>query len=400
MKIVSVTMVKNEENILESFVRHAMTFSDNVIVYNHGSTDGTLAILEALAQEYGERFLIYPEIENTVMTINQEVFNHMIHYAFAEMNADMVLPLDSDEFPVMVPKSNLRSYLENLDRKCCYRVHFMPFAISEKWDKDTFAPLLFDKRKKLSIHTDPKMFLLREPYEKYGLQVSLGNHTIHSTTTEQEAPVKDLFPEMFYAHLAFRNKEHLESKLVIRWLALMMRSDVTKGVAFQYRDGFEKILAGGQLSKEEMDWFSLNNMHAGIDKTESLEQIQSEIEEIDAKELFDDLQLKYTELVQDKSNYVLLMEFANQVIGQYKEQKKKLQDLKNEQNMLEGQIKSQQEHIKQLEKALAQTEALLAQAEAGRLTAVRDLQNIRDSKAWKLIQTYRKLIGKHDPTQD
>ena len=348
------------------------------------------------------------------MTVNQEVFNHMVRYAFAELGADMVLPLDSDEFPVLVPKADVRTYLENLDPAYCYRVHFMPFAISDRWKKDTFVPLLFDQRKKLNPDTDCKVFLMKEPYEKYELQVSLGNHTVDSGKEGQETPVKDLFPELFYAHFAFRNREHLESKLVIRWLALIMRNDVMPGTAFQYQKGFDKILSGGQLSKEEMDWFSLNNMYAGVDEIETLEYIQKEIEEIDAKELFDDLRLKYSHLVQEKSNYVLLMEFVSQVIEQFKEQREVCQKSKEEQDVLKVHMKAQQEHIRNLEEALArteetrvqtenaraQTEVLLKQAEAGRLEALQELQNIRSSKAWKLIQAYRKLIGKHDPNQD
>jgi hypothetical protein len=304
-----------------------------------------------------------------------------------------VLPLDSDEFPVLVPKSNLRAYLESLDPTQCYRVHFMPFALSDKWNKEIFAPLLFEQRKKLSIHTDCKMFLFKEPFEKYGLIVSIGNHRIYSTATDQEVPVKDLFPEMFYVHLGFRNRDHLESKLVIRWLALIMRSDVTKGTAFQYRKGFEKLLDGGQLSKEEMDWFCLNNMCAEPGEMETLEQIQEKIEAVDPKELFDDLKLKYTNLVQGKSNYVLLMEFTNQVIAQYKEQREELQSANNETKILMEQLKAQQNQVQELQRRLEQTES-------EKNAAVANLQNIRSSKAWKLIQAYRKLMGKHDPSQD
>lgn len=382
MKIVTVTMVKNEENIIESFVRHAMTFSDNVIVYNHNSTDGTLQILEALEKEYGSKFMIFPEFINTAMTINQEVFNQMTRYAFEEMCADMVLPLDSDEFPVLVPRGNIRNYLEALDADKCYQAHFMPFSIPEKWEKEKFAPLQFTHRKKPESSADYKIFLQRDPYYRYGIEIGLGNHTIISKKGETEIPIEDLYPNMFYAHLAFRNKEHLEGKLVLRWLSLIMRTDMTSTSAFQYREGYTKILQGKQLSKEEIDWFCLNNMCAGMDNVESYEDIQNVIEAVDTHTMFEPLELKYTDLVQGKSNYVLLMEFTQQVINQYKEQK------------------DVEKLVQKLQEELQRTQSQLATIENECQTAKQNLENIHRSKAWKLIQAYRKMIGKHDPTQD
>ena len=322
MKIITVTMVKNEENIIESFIRHAMTFSDQVMVYNHNSTDGTLQILEAMKTEFDSKLVIFPELIHTAMVINQEVFNKMIQFAFDEMDADMVMPLDADEFPLLVPKGNIRNYLETLEKDKCYQVHFMPFGIPEKWDQETFAPLQVHSRKKLSPDTDYKVLLQREPYYQYKIITGLGNHTMVSGDGEVDIPILDLYPNLFYAHLAFRNKEHLEGKLVLRWLSLVMRSDIDRTSAFQYREGFHKILEGKELSKEETDWFCMNNMCAGIDHIESYEDIQKVVEKVDAASLFEPIELKYSTLVKNKSNYVLLMEFSQQVIEQFKQVKR------------------------------------------------------------------------------
>ena len=50
-KIVSVSMVKNEADVIESFVRHACTFVDEMYICDHKSTDGTLEILKSLQSE-------------------------------------------------------------------------------------------------------------------------------------------------------------------------------------------------------------------------------------------------------------------------------------------------------------------------------------------------------------
>ncbi|MCI6101295.1 MAG: glycosyltransferase family 2 protein [Selenomonas sp.] len=50
-KIVAISMVKNEMDIIESFVRHTLGFADLLIIADHKSTDRTREILEALRTE-------------------------------------------------------------------------------------------------------------------------------------------------------------------------------------------------------------------------------------------------------------------------------------------------------------------------------------------------------------
>ena len=51
MKIIAITMVKNEMDVIESFVRHTLTFADELIVCEHRSSDATREILESLRAE-------------------------------------------------------------------------------------------------------------------------------------------------------------------------------------------------------------------------------------------------------------------------------------------------------------------------------------------------------------
>ena len=51
MKVVSITMVKNESDIIESFVRYYLNVVDEMIILDNGSTDETLKILNKLKDE-------------------------------------------------------------------------------------------------------------------------------------------------------------------------------------------------------------------------------------------------------------------------------------------------------------------------------------------------------------
>jgi hypothetical protein len=96
MDIVAVSMVKNEADIIEAFVRHTLTHARHLIVHDDGSSDGTNEILQSLADEglplriMREQFFGKPQ--SRIMT------RLMGEYAVERYRAEWVMPLDADEF--------------------------------------------------------------------------------------------------------------------------------------------------------------------------------------------------------------------------------------------------------------------------------------------------------------
>jgi len=93
MTIVSVSWVRNEEDIIESFVRHNMTKLSRMIVINNASTDATGSILEKLTKEGLPLQVIHDE--STQHTQGEALTDAM--RSLVEPDA-WVLPLDADEF--------------------------------------------------------------------------------------------------------------------------------------------------------------------------------------------------------------------------------------------------------------------------------------------------------------
>ena len=60
-KIFSVTMVKNEMDIIESFIRYNLNILDGMIILDNGSTDSTLSIIKCLHEEGFPVFYIEDE---------------------------------------------------------------------------------------------------------------------------------------------------------------------------------------------------------------------------------------------------------------------------------------------------------------------------------------------------
>src|SRR5262249_55488498 len=100
MRVVAICCVKDEIDIIEPFLRHTLTFAEEIVVLDNGSTDGTRAILESLQQE-GLPLEIVDD-PSPGKYLSRRLTRLMHDFAIAKYRADWVLPLDADEF-VTIP---------------------------------------------------------------------------------------------------------------------------------------------------------------------------------------------------------------------------------------------------------------------------------------------------------
>ena len=95
MKLVAVTRILNEDDVVEAFVRHHHTMVDHLVFLDNGSHDRSIDILRALKDE---------GLPITLLKIRSawsEEMNHLtvLHrYAARSLGADWILHLDTDEF--------------------------------------------------------------------------------------------------------------------------------------------------------------------------------------------------------------------------------------------------------------------------------------------------------------
>lgn len=108
MKLVAVSIVKNEADVIEAFVRHTRAWVDHHLVFDHDSTDGTREILGALAREDASLTLY---TDAALGNLQQARSNHLTRLAASQHGADWVLPLDADEFIVAPDRTTLEQVL-------------------------------------------------------------------------------------------------------------------------------------------------------------------------------------------------------------------------------------------------------------------------------------------------
>ena len=213
-KIATVSMVKNEIDIVESFIRHTCKYADKMYICDHKSTDGTREIIEALAEELPIELSTYDRDEHA----QSEVITSLTKQAIAE-GFDLIMPLDADEFVIKTRgnSADLRTHLQSLDSKKCYKTFLWEHRFADN-DTEKFAL----SRSVLQFKGGSgikKIFVGREFFLQDNYSILQGNHGV--LQSDGTGLSRDKIPRdtnIFYAHFSIRSPEQMISKHFTTWL--------------------------------------------------------------------------------------------------------------------------------------------------------------------------------------
>ncbi|MGN0941923.1 MAG: glycosyltransferase family 2 protein [Selenomonadaceae bacterium] len=245
-KIVAVAMVKNEADIIESFARHALTFADALIVADHHSTDETRAILHKLADEG-------MNIEVTVYDgeghDQSEVVTRLVHRAISVYGADVIVPLDADEFIVSTTDRSVRETLGEISSDHVYFIPWVDYAlVSPETDKDKFILARPALRHRNAKHL-PKIIVGAGAATRQHLIIQQGNHSaISSDAANDTGEVGDnvmlRLDGIHSAHFPRRSEAQQSSKNLCMWLSNMVRYSPYSFYSQDYHQRFYDFLDG------------------------------------------------------------------------------------------------------------------------------------------------------------
>lgn len=207
MKIVSFTMVNNESEIIESFIRYNYNFVDSMVIIDNGCTDSTIEIINKLKGE-GYAIQVYDE---SLEAYNQfRLDNKYLNKIIDEMHPDIILPLDADEF--LIADEDPRVALEKLSKDKIYYVNWQWYVITEDDDKnEAFIPKKMQHclNKPVWNYSDgtpvTKTIVMAEYYRKMNLTLSMGHHTVFGNSDVQIEAI----PNIRFAHFRAISEEQL-----------------------------------------------------------------------------------------------------------------------------------------------------------------------------------------------
>ena len=253
MKLAAVAMVRNEADIVESFVRHNLQFLDRLVVVDHNSDDGTAEILLKL------------QLENLPITIEKEhvlAFNqaHRLTQAARQLatthQPDWIFCLDADEFIRAPSRAALESALDGMPGA----------AVTIPWQTYLPSEKVVDPRNPLAQARErPRVDPIPELKVVLSRKLALGNdwllaHGNHGVSQPDESGTHQVLPApqvegVALAHFPMRSPDQLVKKVTLGWfghrLLLGAEADTTQQ-GWHWRELHKRYAAGHWPDRNEM----------------------------------------------------------------------------------------------------------------------------------------------------
>ena len=244
MQTVSLTMVKNEEDIIEAFVRYNLRSIDHMFIADNLSTDGTMDILQALKVE---------GLPLTLTTDDGQAYKQnakitaMYRKASKQYDFEYVFMLDADEF-LELDREELISLRETHGGGAAFYVPRVGYLYAgEVIDGRELS--LFDVMS--MTDTDPetdKSMIFHDSAKCRRFRIGNGSHHVRDWS-QNDGPVVSVKPEKDFAlirHFPIRSVDQYMRKSLLGWFALQLRmagaNEPKRTVGSHWRTQYRLIL--------------------------------------------------------------------------------------------------------------------------------------------------------------
>jgi glycosyltransferase involved in cell wall biosynthesis len=284
MKLVAISRVKNEADIIEAFVRHHVQHFDRLIILDDGSTDATYGILQSLLAEGMPLTLLR---EASVGFEQNRHMTRLLHMAVEECGADWVAPLDADEFIEPEEEKALAQVLHGCEREL-FALPWSNFVWRPEDDQNLeinpVARLSWRISAQRDVHSHLSKVLVPANLLANGrTELSQGSH--HLLQNGCALPTKRL-DAVNLCHFPIRSVAQYASKVAVKYLQYSATANWMRDTGFHNIEPF-------RLLAEDVD--QLKSHMAAYSRRYSLEDTQPPCEEPQEAPLhYMGGQLKYT----------------------------------------------------------------------------------------------------------
>ncbi len=255
MTTVIVSMMRDEADVVEGWVRHHADEVDHLIVADNGSTDGTRDILRSLAKQ-----LPLTIVDDPVVGYYQSAkLSALAERAAREFAATWVLPADADEL-WLSRKGQIGAVLDSLPEwqtvvRAPLTNHFAT-ALDPAGD-DPFRTMVWRQRDPQQL---PKVAFRWQP----GAVVEQGNHGVQLPFPGETVPGEGLLE---LRHFPVRSPEHMVRTARNGAEAYRAAPDLDPGWGGHWRAWGDLIDARGEDAIRDafrLHWWYLSPVDAGL----------------------------------------------------------------------------------------------------------------------------------------
>ena len=256
--IIGLSMVKNEEDIIEQFVRHNLFFIDYLCLLENGSVDNTKKILLQL-QEEGIPIVIFDDPIPGYFQADK--MTKLLKAVSSTFFPDFIIPLDADEFIKCRSKDEFIEALEDIP----------PLGIGlVKWQTYINKPHFLDKIHKDSLfnmkfrrkNENPqyyKAILRLDKQYSASIRFTQGNHNAYLKVSKNKLPSVKI-ENILLSHFPVRSVKQITEKAITGWMAYLLKNPNAKneGSGYQWFNLFQKIKTPGGISRRDLFELSVN----------------------------------------------------------------------------------------------------------------------------------------------
>jgi len=255
-KIFSVSMVKNEMDIIESFIRYNLNILDGMIILDNNSTDSTLNIIKCLKNEGFPVFYIEDE---DIKYQQDKKMSQLLKIAVDEFDADIIIPLDVDEFITSKDHGNPRKLLEKLESPNYYLVKWRTYIpdFGKKVD-NKFIPSQITFIRDEQLEKFYKVIIPKELVTDYSVELTFGSHDLIYDKKFGNMIEFVYNPDLAIAHFPIRSKEQTLSKVIVGWINLPPEIKMAhlKMSNYHWQKMFKHIKEFGEINNEDVTDFA------------------------------------------------------------------------------------------------------------------------------------------------
>ena len=305
--VVGISMIKNEEDVLETFIPHNLNYLDFLVLADNGSTDNSRKIINKLIQE-GLNLCV---IDDYKMAHNQtDKMTNLYRRVATSFFPEFIVPIDADE---LIQSPSKESFINSLSVIPKNGIGIYPWKTYIPEPTNTSHLLSnFKHRRKKENPQYFKIILRTSRSINYQLKIDQGSHGV--TSKNGDIPSVEL-SDICLAHFPIRSVNQLFKKILLGWLGYVDRykSMDSQGQGYQKRDLYIKIMRGEKFSNSDLTYIALNYAQKVEVKEDCLNHVELEPPTIKSS------QLSYSDLIA-KNDYrtnvitTIIKSWENQII--------------------------------------------------------------------------------------
>jgi Glycosyl transferase family 2 len=273
VRLVTTTTLRNEADILETFVRHHAALADRMIVTCHFCQDDSTELARELQREglpLDVRELPDPIYEEA--KFNTDVFDE----AASTYDPEWILPLDADEFLVCGDVPSLDAALDRLPRHLPTRVLLKAYVPT--LDDDEAEPNVLRRITNRSAAVfGSKVIVPRDLRRGRRIGIAQGHHHVYERKTGRAIPHVDT-DAVVIAHFPIRSSAQYRRRILGGWPAARAAPEFRQGSSIHWEHAYRQLASETPTRERFMEIARTYNVPGGADEPLVHDPVESAFE--------------------------------------------------------------------------------------------------------------------------